>query len=1118
MKLKIYKASAGSGKTHILAGNYLLSAFDSGSPVQYGDVYKAFSGDMAFSRILAVTFTNKAAGEMKTRIIKELDKLITGEKSDYIKDLRAKYPKLTEEAVRAKAAKIRSAVLHNYSMFNLRTIDSFVNRIVRAFCYDINVNSGFRIETDENVVVADLCDMLYQQLDNDSQLREQLLQLSRQNVDEGKNWDFRSQITNLAKLIFTENFKKLEDFASLKDDYQRKEYFAQAAKKIIDIYDSYVSLSKSIAKRATDIFTKIFNDYNSTPGELFKDVKTIYNFLTVKLLSTNYKDLDIASTKTFTKILNNPDGYLAKSKPTAIQKALAPVLFAQINPLLQEYNELYTNQFSNFVTAAVVRSDFYAFALLGDLAALLPQYRQDNQMMLVSDATAFLNEIVKDNDAPFIYERTGNKFDHIFIDEFQDTSEFQWQNFRPLIENTIAQGFDDMIVGDVKQSIYRFRGGDWTLLNSEVERSIGSENILFKTLDSNWRSRKNIVDFNNAVFANSVTVLEQHSDDEDLNFELLHQIYADSFQNLPQNQDRKGGNVKVKFFEKPKKEKSKSSDTDTDSDEEDESFDVTVLTAMAQDIDALLKQRYPAKKICVLIRKKAEAEKVVNFLLSYMNQAEDAEKYQVISADSLYIANSEPVKVAINAIKLVVNSEDSIAKAKLLQSYAKLSAQDITDDDIFKAVSNDAKAADILPDGFKNLATDYASLPLFDLCEKIISEFELYKYTGETEYLRTFEDTVLDFSRVHSSDVSRFVKWWDESGCKVSIQPSDNQNAVTVMTVHKSKGLDFGAVFMPFCNWKMEDVVNTSPTYIWVAPPEESDFGFLPMLPVRYSSALKHSVFRDYYHLEKRNMYVDALNILYVAFTRAVDELYVYSPKPSGDKIKNVGDLLYFCINQSIASDEGKIIGLSSYFNEDTLQLTLNTDHQVLTPGFKENAKKFEIRQFKNLDWNQKLSIKYNADDFFAKSNPFIQERINYGSFMHDVMSRIETAADLPIVLQQLKDQGRITEQQKEELRQKIETAFEIPEVKRWFSPVWKQIITETALLTLDGRIRIPDRVMVSDTETVIIDFKFGGHHPEYHDQIKEYAALLSSMKTPLYPNVSAYLFYVETNEIERVV
>ena len=539
---------------------------------------------------------------------------------------------------------------------------------------------------------------------------------------------------------------------------------------------------------------------------------------------------------------------------------------------------------------------------------------------------------------------------------------------------------------------------------------------------------------------------------------------------------------------------------------------------MAQDIDALLKQHYPAKKICVLIRKRAEAEKVVNFLLSYMNQAEGAEKYQVISADSLYIANSEPVKVAVNAIKSVVNPDDSIAKAKLLQSYAKLSEQDITDDEIFRAVTDDAKAADILPDGFKNLETDYASLPLFDLCEKIISEFELFKYTGETEYLRTFEDTVLDFSRVHSSDVSRFVKWWDESGCKVSIQPSDNQNAVTVMTVHKSKGLDFGAVFMPFCNWKMEDIVNTSPTYIWVAPPEDSDFGFLPMLPVRYSSALKHSVFRDYYHLEKRNMYVDALNILYVAFTRAVDELYVYSPKPSGEKIKNVGDLLYFCINQSIASDDGKIIGLNSYFNEDNLQLTLNTDHQVLTPGFKENAKKFEIRQFKNLDWNQKLSIKYNADDFFAKSNPFIQERINYGSFMHDVMSRIETAADLPVVLQQLKDQGRITEEQKNELRTKIETALEIPEVKRWFSPIWKQIITETALLTLDGRIRIPDRVMVSDTETIIIDFKFGGHHPEYHDQIKEYAALLSSMKNPLYPNVSAYLFYVETSEIERVV
>jgi ATP-dependent exoDNAse (exonuclease V) beta subunit len=290
------------------------------------------------------------------------------------------------------------------------------------------------------------------------------------------------------------------------------------------------------------------------------------------------------------------------------------------------------------------------------------------------------------------------------------------------------------------------------------------------------------------------------------------------------------------------------------------------------------------------------------------------------------------------------------------------------------------------------------------------------------------------------------------------------------------------------------------------------------MLPVRYSSALKHSVFRNYYYLEKRNMYVDALNILYVAFTRAVDELYVYSPKPSGDKIKNVGDLLYFCINQSIASDEGKIIGLSSYFNEDTLQLTLNTDHQVLTPGFKENAKKFEIRQFKNLDWNQKLSIKYNADDFFAKSNPFIQERINYGSFMHDVMSRITYAEDAPQVLQEMKFQGRITETQKSELQQLLNEAFQIPQVKEWFSHDWKQIITERALLTTEGHIRIPDRVLVSDKKTVVIDFKFGKERDEYRDQITEYAQLLSKMKTPKYPPVEAYLYYVESGKTVKIL
>ncbi len=1103
MKLKIYKASAGSGKTHILAGNYLLAAFDTYAQGLTGEVYKAFSGNMAFSRILAVTFTNKAAGEMKTRIIKELDKLISGEKSDYIQDLHAEYPNLNEDAIRAKAAKIRSAVLHNYSMFNLRTIDSFVNRILRAFCYDINVNSGFRIETDEGMVISDLCAMLYERLDSDEQLRSQMLKMAEQIVEEGGNWDFRYQISNLASLIFTENFKKLENFDSIKDEYGRKEFFAKAAKKIESIYEAYISQCQSIAKRAGDIFSKIFNDYASTPQDLTRDVKTLYGFITKGLKSK--KSEDLTPKPTIQKLLGNPDGYVTK-KPTAMQKALAPVLFAQINPLLQEYIDLYNSQYINFVTASVVRKDFFAFALLGDIAALLPEYRQENKMMLVSDATVFLNTIVKDNDAPFIYERTGNKFDHIFIDEFQDTSEFQWQNFYPLIQNTLAQGYDDMIVGDVKQSIYRFRGGDWTLLNSGVEQSVGTENILFKTLDTNWRSRKNIVDFNNAIFAASVDILDTHYDGEQkLDFDLLRKIYADSFQNLPKNQDRSGGNVQVKFFEKVK-------------DEGETDFDSLALNAMAADIDALLKKGYPAKKICILIRKKSEAERTVNFLLDYMQQTEGVEQYEVISADSLFIANSQLVKIAINAIKTVVNPDDTIARAQLLHTYTRLLGDEMSDDEVFKAVSDPEKSAEFLPKDFVNLETEFASLPLFDLCEKIISVFGLYDYQGETEYLRTLEDTVLDFSKIYSSDVARFVKWWDEKGCTTSIQPSDNQNAVNVMTVHKSKGLDFGAVFMPFCDWKMEDVNPQNPTYIWVEPPKNSEFSFLPVLPVKYSKTLQNSVFADNYFIEKRNLYVDSLNLLYVAFTRAVDELYVYCPKPSGDTVKNVGDLLYYCVTESCAQRESKVINLLEHFNPDKMQLTINQGHTIKIGRKVPDSHLFKITPFKNLSWNSKLSIQYHSGDFFARSNEFIQEKINYGSFMHDVMSRIETTADLPVVLQQLKDQGRITEQQKEELRQKIESALSLPEVKRWFSPVWKQIITETALLTLDGRIRIPDRVMVSDTETIIIDFKFGGHHPEYHDQIKEYAALLRSMKNPLYPNVSAYLFYVETSEIESVV
>ncbi|MBR2202053.1 MAG: UvrD-helicase domain-containing protein, partial [Bacteroidales bacterium] len=534
MKLNIYKASAGSGKTHILAGNYIVESFNRVAPMRAGSpLYDAFRDTMAFARILAVTFTNKAAGEMKERIIKELDKLAAGEKSEYVKDIYNRYPQYTPDQVAERAKSIRSAILHNYSDFNLRTIDSFVQSIVRAFCYDININSGFTTQTDQNAVIADLINVLLQQSDNDAELHEQFRAMAAKNVKDGVNWDFRNQLTSLANLIFTEQFQNLERFYGGMDDETKRTYFAKSLEIINLIYDDFEEKADEISKNAKQIFDAL----PVPPSEIGRNINTLYNFLVAGI-----KDCEI---KTTISKLCEGNGW-TNAKPTKTQQEYIPVLQPQLEPLLHEAVNLILDHGTDYLTAAIIRRDFHAFMLLGDLAKLMPEYRRENRMMLVSDATTFLNAIIAENDAPFIYERVGNRFDHIYIDEFQDTSEFQWNNFRPLIENTLSQGFDNLIVGDVKQAIYRFRGGDWSLLNSKVQSQIGDDSINLNTLDVNWRSRKNIVDFNDAIFQKAISTLADH-DDGELDFSLLNNIYANSYQHLPKNRDHSGGKVDVVF-------------------------------------------------------------------------------------------------------------------------------------------------------------------------------------------------------------------------------------------------------------------------------------------------------------------------------------------------------------------------------------------------------------------------------------------------------------------------------------------------------------------------------------------------------------------------------------------
>ncbi len=1101
--LNIYKASAGSGKTYSLAGEFILESFRKQTfSISQEESFNAFDDATAFSRILAVTFTNKAAGEMKERIIRELDNLSLGLSKDYADRISKKY-NLSQQEIIKRALKIRNAILHNYSDFNLKTIDSFVQRVLRSFCYDININSGFSTISDEAVVLSDLTDMLFKLSDNDKYLKKQLLSLAEKNIKDGVNWNFRTQVETIAKLIFSEKYKEFEmQRAEMKEngmsEEKEKDFFNLSNEMVNAVYDNFLSKASNISKRAAETINNICKIYGTSYEDLGKDVKNLCSFIINKLSGGELSDTAI-------KMSDNDNNWLNK-KPTTIQKTVVPVLRDKLFPILSEAVDFIEKNGKDFLTAKIIRKDFNAFILIGEIAKLLPEYRKENRVIMISDAAAFLDKIISGNDAPFIYEKTGNRFDHIFIDEFQDTSPFQWNNFRPLIENSISQGFFNMIVGDVKQAIYRFRGGDWSLLNSGVQSQIPPNNIQINSLEVNYRSKKNIIDFNNAIFLSAVETIEKHSDkDLDLDFQELNLIYSGSYQKLPKDKNRSGGKVNTVFFEEEKNS-------------EEETFKIKALTKVAQEINLLIKNGVKAKKICVLVRKKDEAAATVKFLMQYQNQTENAAIYDVISSDSLYVANSLAVKVMVNAMKYFLNKEDKFAKAEMLRNYCVLKNKNIGDEIIFNAVNDETFLKEFMPKNFEDFFSLNSDLPLYDISEKISVFFDLDQEEGDLEYLRTFQDCVLNFTRQYSSDLNKFVLWWEQSGIKTAIQPSDNQDAVNVMTVHKSKGLDFSIVFVPFCNWKMEDVNSLNANYIWVEAPKESCFKSLPPMPVKYSSQMLKTYFKDFYVKEKRNLYADSLNLLYVALTRAVDELHIYCQKPDEktNKITTVSDLLYYAITEEKNKQtKEETISLSEFYNSDSLELLIDKNHN-LQEGRKANdrTKGFKLKSFKNFNWEDRLQIKTNSSDFFIEQSTFLQERINYGLFMHEVFSQIETLEDYPQVLSDMKLHGRITQEQLLDLTQKLEDAFSVEIVKNWFSKDWKEILTERALLTQEGDIRIPDRVLIGETQTVVIDFKFGKELEEYKNQIIQYATLLKKMK---YKNIKAYLFYVEQKKIVEV-
>ena len=1086
-KLQIYKASAGSGKTYLLTENYLKLAFE------YPD---------NFSKILAVTFTNKAAEEMKTRIIEELNNIINlKNKANHFESVKKHLNYKNNDALVKRAIQIRDNVLHNYSMFNVSTIDSFVQKVIRAFSYEMNLSSGYDIELDTQKVIDDLTDKLYNSISENKNLQNWLIKFAKHKINDGKNWDFRKEIKELAKEIFKEKFQNLFNLEKDAEEERKKMI------KFLSVLNSIkTDFEKKMNKLKEDVF-EILNTAEINNEKLGQKFTTITNQFLKKIPDRKYDDI----TKTFISSLDGIDKWHAKTSSVEIITTISSV-YESLHSKVLEYFELFNNGSEKYYSAIYVIQSFHSFGILNDIAALLPEYRNENNILLISDTTLLLKKIIGDNDAPFIYEKIGNRFKSILIDEFQDTSNFQWTNFKPLIVNSLSQANYNLIVGDIKQSIYRWRGGDWKLLLNGAKNEIGPSLVEDMTLETNWRSKKNIVDFNNVIFQFLPRILQNQYNleiDKIKNTETLQALekegyksiiidaYKKNCQKVPENKE--GGKVKIVF----------SDDKNSDENENSE---------IAELINNLILNNNKPSDIGIIIRTNKEAKDTVNLLLDYQTKNAGAIKYQIISSESLYISNSSIVKLLVSAMKFINNKIDTVNIAQLVFEYQNIKVNsEINFNKIFLSVK-DETYTDLLPDMFLEDIKALSKKSAYELTEELIRIFDLKFQKEDFTYLRAFQNEVSDFIKSKNGDLSEFLRWWDEKGITKSIQIPEEVDALQIMTIHKSKGLAFNILIMPFVNWNLEPSPQNSPL-LWTNS-KVKPFNEFSFLPVKYSNKLLNTIFRKDYFDEKLYSNIDALNMLYVAFTRAKNELYIFSKYKTNVKgaIKNVGQLLYEVINTNTAehnADCGDLQDLKPYYNINDTTFLLDREHEKSLEIIKEekndNSLNFEDgMEYPNNKWFGKVQIRYNSEDFFIESIEAIEEKVNYGTLMHRIFSEIKTEKDILPSLQKMYFDGFITKEEQKELEIKIIEVVNRKTVKKWFSGKY-EVKNEEALITVKGDIRIPDRVIIGKEDVIVIDFKFGKVKEKYKEQILEYKQLIHEVyKLP----TKAYLFYVEEDII----
>ncbi len=1071
--LTIYSASAGSGKTFRLAGIYLA---------------RLFKSKYSYRKILAVTFTNKATAEMKGRILDQLHCLATGARSEYLTDLINETGK-TEPVLRHEAGEILFSILHDFSRFSVCTIDSFFQKVIRAFAREHGLHSGFSIELDYSEILSQAVDQMIASAAAGGQLGKWLENYVTANLDDEKTWNLKGEIMKLAEELFREKFKILssEEKSKLED----KDFLLDYISKLKSVRFSFESDLKKFGEKCM----KIYSDYGLSDDMFYYKTRGVPGYIRA-LEGGKFPEPN----SYVREALADPPKWASGAIDHALQKAIENGLESALRGAVDFYNQ----NLEAYKTADAILKNIYALGILSDVLVKVRDISSSGNSFLIADAGELLSLITGGDQAPFIYEKIGNRYENYMIDEFQDTSRLQWNNFRTLIEESMGNGHDNLVVGDVKQSIYRFRNSDWQILRQIKDDAGDNRRIINKPLKTNWRSRSNIIKFNNSVFSVIPVQLDRSalSDEYLLKFS---ELYQEAVQEDPCN--RPGGYVRIEFIEDEKEDEDS---TDRRSGKKiRKSWRETVLEKLPGVIETYLDKGYNASDIGILVRESRDGADVLNTMIGYNNSLPPGRKrFNIVSNDSLLLSNSHAVIFVISALRFLDDPDDMISMALMVRFYLLSCGKENSDNVALITTGFGEGKNTLLPEGYALFLEHARHLTLFEATESIIGFFGIGKYPWNVSYLNTFQDLVLNFSGTKNADFKSFLDWWETTGSSKSVTLPSANDAARIFTIHKSKGLEFGVVIIPFISWNLDHKISQHPV-LWLKP-GVAPFSTLGIVPVRYLADLKKTIFADDYLQEKYAAYLDNLNLLYVAMTRAVDSIYGFAPESPGPNSGIAGVLKEALITEeNFAGDRGFPTG--NFYNIETRVFEFGEFALVRkeSPGNVNSITGSYIVSSRP----GSLRLKLHGENYFSKGSQALTSKISYGNLMHEIFEGIDTQEDIPSAVKRLVHEGKILESESDLLESKLKTLISGPVVSEWFRPGIK-VLKESGILLPSGNTLRPDRIIINNDTAVIVDFKFGGENPQHASQVRQYCKLLNGMG---FKKTDAFLWYVDINKIVTV-